>query len=68
MISAVAIEVLLTQLGCGVCVIVITGVDLSIILGANQNIGGGQRVEITDESIGATQLLGHVTGLPPQSL
>lgn len=42
MISAVAIEVLLTQLGCGVCLIVITGVGLSIILGANQNIEGAK--------------------------
>ena len=34
------------------------GVDLSKILGADQNIGGRQRVVITDENMGISQLLG----------
>jgi len=37
---------------------IITGIDLSDILGGNQNIGEGQKVAIADEIIGSSQLLG----------
>jgi len=45
-----------------------SGVDLSKVLGENQNIGGEQRVVITDEGIGISQLLGGACPrCPPKS-
>jgi len=44
-----------------------TGVDLSKILGGNQNIGE-QGVAITDEIIGVSRLLGALARAAPQSL
>ena len=39
----------------------ITCIDLSKLLGgASQNIGDGQKVVITDEIMGVSQLLGHI--------